>query len=68
MLDRKGEAPEVADPADNVNFVLAKEEADRLQTNEIVLQFLAYSRQECVLNDLYREIMLLASNTESECN
>ena len=44
ILDRNGEAAEVVDPADHVNFVAAKEQADRLQSNEVILQFLAFSR------------------------
>ena len=44
VLDKNGEAPEVVDPEDKVNFVMAKEDADRLKANEIVFQFLAYSR------------------------
>lgn len=44
VLDRKGEAPEVVDPADQINFVAANEEAGKLQANEIILQFLAFAR------------------------
>ena len=44
IVDRHGEAPDVVDPVDKMNFIMAKEEADRLQANEVILQFLAYSR------------------------
>ena len=44
ILDDRGEAPEVIDPADILNFLPAKEEADRLQANEIYFQFLAFAR------------------------
>ena len=52
ILNRHGEPPEVVDPVDQAqNFILAKEEADRLAANEITLQFLAYARY--VRNVLY---------------
>ena len=44
ILDRHHESADVADPADHMTFVASKEEADHLQTNEIVMQFLAFSR------------------------
>ena len=44
IIDRHGEPPDVVDPVDKTNFIMAKEEADRLQANEVILQFLAYSR------------------------
>ena len=44
IVDRRGEPPDVVDPVDKMNFIMAKEEADRLQANEVILQFLAYSR------------------------
>ncbi len=44
LLDRKGEAPELVDPADVLNFIPAKEEMSKLQTNEIILQFLAFAK------------------------
>ena len=44
ILDRNGEAPEVIDPSDRLNFIAAKEEADPLKTNEIYLQFIAFGR------------------------
>ena len=44
ILDDRGEAPEVVDPADTLNFIPAKEEADRLQANEVYFQFLAFAR------------------------
>lgn len=48
ILDDNNQPAEAVDPADPVQFKLEKEEADGLQGNEIVLQFLAFSR--CVLN------------------
>ncbi|XP_022370202.1 nephrocystin-4 isoform X2 [Enhydra lutris kenyoni] len=49
ILDANKQPAEAVDPADPVKFKLEKEEADRLQGNEIVLQFLAFSRasQDC---------------------
>lgn len=44
ILDRKGEAPDVVDPADDIHFIIQKEEVDKLQANEITMQFLAYSK------------------------
>ncbi|XP_014676311.1 PREDICTED: nephrocystin-4-like, partial [Priapulus caudatus] len=44
LLDIKGEAPEVIDPTEVMTFDPRKEAGDLLQCNEIVLQFLAYSR------------------------
>ncbi|XP_078498754.1 nephrocystin-4 isoform X2 [Lissotriton helveticus] len=44
ILDCNNEVAEVADPADPVKFSPQIEEADHLQCNEIILQFLAYSR------------------------
>nr|XP_006819889.1 PREDICTED: nephrocystin-4-like [Saccoglossus kowalevskii] len=44
VLDRNGEPPEVVDPNDYVTFHPQHEDADPLQINEIVLQFLAFSR------------------------
>ena len=61
ILDRKGEAPVVADPTDDPSFMLAKEESDRLQTNEIVLQFLAYSRYDFDTFTILNKIMTRSS-------
>ncbi|XP_019367155.1 PREDICTED: nephrocystin-4 isoform X1 [Gavialis gangeticus] len=44
ILDCNKEPAEVLDPAAPVNFDPQREEADFLQSNEIVLQFLAFSR------------------------
>ncbi|KAM9033387.1 nephrocystin-4 isoform 1-T2 [Sarcophilus harrisii] len=44
ILDRSKHPAEVVDPAIPVNFNPQKEEADVLQSNEIILQFLAFSR------------------------
>ena len=48
ILDRRGEPPEVVDPSDELNFILAKEDKSKLQANEIYFQFLAYSRSVAV--------------------
>uniref|UniRef100_K7F997 Nephrocystin 4 n=1 Tax=Pelodiscus sinensis TaxID=13735 RepID=K7F997_PELSI len=44
ILDCNKEPAEVVDPTDSVNFNPQREEADFLQSNEIILQFLAFSR------------------------
>ncbi|XP_053308390.1 nephrocystin-4 [Spea bombifrons] len=44
ILDCNNEVAEVVDPSDPVNFNPQREEADHLQCNEIILQFLACSR------------------------
>lgn len=44
ILDRNGEVAEVLDPAEVVHFDPQREEADPLQANLLVLQFLAFSR------------------------
>uniref|UniRef100_A0A5S6KML1 Carbonyl reductase family member 4 n=1 Tax=Xenopus tropicalis TaxID=8364 RepID=A0A5S6KML1_XENTR len=44
ILDCNNEVAEVVDPSNPVNFNLQKEEADYLLCNEIVLQFLAFTR------------------------
>ncbi|XP_045714719.1 nephrocystin-4 isoform X1 [Phyllostomus hastatus] len=44
VLDAHQQPVEAVDPADPVNFDPQKEESDPLQSNEIVLQFLAFSR------------------------
>ncbi|XP_062449132.1 nephrocystin-4 isoform X3 [Rhea pennata] len=44
ILDCNKEPVEVVDPTDPVNFSPQLEEADVLQSNEIILQFLAFSR------------------------
>ena len=46
ILDQHGEPPEVVDPNDDLQFIMTKEEMDRLQTNEITLQFLAFARYD----------------------
>ncbi|XP_078617317.1 nephrocystin-4-like isoform X2 [Branchiostoma floridae x Branchiostoma japonicum] len=44
IVDRHGQSPEVVDPSDHVTVNLAQEQADPLQSNEIIFQFLAFSR------------------------
>ncbi|KAL8198609.1 UNVERIFIED_CONTAM: Nephrocystin-4 [Gekko kuhli] len=44
ILDCNKEPAQVVDPADPVDFNPQREEADFLQSNEIVLQFLAFTR------------------------
>ncbi|XP_066296453.1 nephrocystin-4-like isoform X4 [Branchiostoma lanceolatum] len=44
IVDRHGQSPEVVDPVDHVTVNLKQEEADPLQSNEIIFQFLAFSR------------------------
>ncbi|KAI1892585.1 hypothetical protein AGOR_G00135100 [Albula goreensis] len=44
ILDIHGQVAEVLDPAEPVNFNPQREEPDHLQCNELVLQFLAFSR------------------------
>ncbi|XP_068935560.1 nephrocystin-4 [Petaurus breviceps papuanus] len=44
ILDQSKQPAEVVDPSIAVNFNPQKEEADVLQSNEIILQFLAFSR------------------------
>ncbi|KAJ8386877.1 hypothetical protein AAFF_G00165780 [Aldrovandia affinis] len=44
IVDLSGQVAEVLDPAEPVNFNPQREEADHLQCNELVLQFLAFSR------------------------
>ncbi|CAM5105758.1 unnamed protein product [Natator depressus] len=44
ILDCNKEPAEVVDPADPVDFNPQREEADFLQSNEIILQFLAFTR------------------------
>ncbi|XP_018081599.1 nephrocystin-4-like isoform X2 [Xenopus laevis] len=44
ILDCNNEVAEVVDPSNPVNFNLQREEADYLLCNEIVLQFLAFTR------------------------
>lgn len=44
ILDASQQPVEVVSPADPVKLSLQKEEADRLWGNEVVLQFLAFSR------------------------
>ncbi|XP_029434862.1 nephrocystin-4 isoform X2 [Rhinatrema bivittatum] len=44
ILDCDSELAEVVDPSDPVNFSSQREEADYLQCNEILLQFLAFTR------------------------
>nr|XP_014348387.1 PREDICTED: nephrocystin-4 [Latimeria chalumnae] len=53
ILDCNNEPAEVRNPADPVNFNPQREEADFLQSNEIILQFLAFSRvhQEGLLEE-----------------
>ncbi|KAG8568686.1 hypothetical protein GDO81_014109 [Engystomops pustulosus] len=52
ILDCNNEVAEVVDPSSPVNFNPQREEADYLQCNEIVLQFLAFSSvQEDILTN-----------------
>lgn len=44
ILDANKQPAEAVNPADPVKFSPQKEESDCLQSNEIVLQFLAFSR------------------------
>ncbi|XP_077620115.1 nephrocystin-4 [Crocuta crocuta] len=44
ILDTNKQPAEAVNPTDPVEFNAQKEESDRLQSNEIVLQFLAFSR------------------------
>lgn len=44
ILDANRQPAEAVSPTDPVRFDPQKEEADCLQSNEIVLQFLAFSR------------------------
>ncbi|KAM9521535.1 nephrocystin-4 isoform 1-T1 [Guaruba guarouba] len=44
ILDRNQEPVEISEPADPASFSLQLEEADPLQGNEIILQFLAFGR------------------------
>ncbi|KAL8622713.1 hypothetical protein ACOMHN_009347 [Nucella lapillus] len=44
ILDRHGDPPEVLDPSLPVSVNLARENADSLQANEIIFQFLAFSK------------------------
>ncbi|XP_078696197.1 nephrocystin-4-like isoform X1 [Branchiostoma floridae x Branchiostoma belcheri] len=44
ITDRHGQSPEVVDPGDHVTVNLKQEEADPLQSNEIIFQFLAFSK------------------------
>ncbi len=54
VTDRHGEPPDVVDPSDKVKVIMAKEEADRLQANEVFLQFLAYSRYTTLSESIYQ--------------
>ncbi|XP_072569481.1 nephrocystin-4 isoform X1 [Paramormyrops kingsleyae] len=44
ILDCRGQVADVLDPGEPINFNPQKEEADPLQCNKLVLQFLAFSR------------------------
>jgi len=44
ILDRNGTAAEVLDPSDVPHYDENAENRDRLKVNEIVLQFMAFSR------------------------
>ena len=44
ILDRHGKLAEVIDGSSYIQFNLQKEEADSLSCNQLIIQFLAYSR------------------------
>ncbi|KAK7135944.1 hypothetical protein R3I94_014570 [Phoxinus phoxinus] len=44
ILDHQNQVAEVLDPSEPVNFDLQREEADHLQANTLILQFLAFTR------------------------
>jgi len=44
ILDHQNQVAEVLDPSEPVNFDLQREEADHLQVNTLILQFLAFTR------------------------
>lgn len=50
ILDRNGTAAEVVDPSDVPNYDENAEQRDRLKVNEIVLQFMAFSRSFHAVN------------------
>jgi len=50
ILDRNGTAAEVVDPSDVPNYDENAENRDRLKVNEIILQFMAFSRSVHVTN------------------
>ena len=50
ILDRHKQDAEVVNPNDYLNFVMAREESDQLQCNEIILQFLAFSRYDVIMS------------------
>jgi len=64
ILDRNGAAAEVLDPSDVPNVDENAENRDRLKVNEIVLQFMAFSRSfnaavNCLMVVLARQKILL---------
>lgn len=64
ILDASQQPAEAVSPADPVKFSLQKEEADRLRGNEVVLQFLAFSR--CA-PDCLPAALALASELADPC-
>ncbi|XP_041378583.1 nephrocystin-4-like [Gigantopelta aegis] len=44
ILDRNGDPPEIVDPSTPLPFIMTKEMSDPLQCNEIIFQFLAFSK------------------------
>ncbi len=44
ILDNQNQVAEVLDPSEPVNFNPQREEADHLQANTLILQFLAFTR------------------------
>lgn len=59
ILDRNGTAAEVLDPSDVPNCDENAENRDRLKVNEIVLQFMAFSRSTLAVHN----ILMYVKNT-----
>ena len=63
ILDRNGTAAEVLDPSAVPNYDENAENRDRLKVNEIVLQFMAFSRSLLQFIIFY-DILMYVSHTE----